>query len=443
MRVVIVGAGAVGSYLAMRLSGEGQDVVVVESDPGRAADLQERLDVLVLTGNGASPAVLRKAGSDLAELLIAVSNSDGVNALACHVARALDVPRTIARIEDPDLRDGIDDLGIDVIIDPEEMAAREVLTLVRQRGVSDLIEFAEGRLLLLGGIVRQGSPLLGRSLAELRAEHTDLDWAVAAIVRHGDTLVVRGATTIREFDHVLIMVRRRDLEGARALLGLVRGDIERVFVTGATRLADLAVDLMLDQGLEVVAIDRDRARCHQLADRHPKALVILGDPTDPTVLSDLGPAPTDAVAALSGWDDANLTSCLVGKALGASTAVARFHRPSYVRLLIGSGLDASVSSRLAAANAILRFVRRGRIHSVSTFKDTQAEALDIEVEAGSAADGAVLAELDVPAGTVIGGVARGDNVIVPRGDTAFEAGDRLIVFSPPEAIHDVEALCTT
>ncbi len=442
MRIIIVGSGAVGSYLAERLSNEGQDVVVIENDEVRAAAVQNQLDALVVTGNGASPATLRLAQADRADLMIAVSNSDGVNVLACHAAHVLGTKRTVARIEDPDLIAGTQDLGVDVVIDPGEMAAHEVLDLVSQRGVSDLVEFVDGQLTLVGGIVRRDSELLDQSLADLRQRHDQFDWAVAAIVRHGETLPVRGHTVITEHDHVLLMSRTQDLPRARCLLRREREPIQRVVVMGATRMAELAVDLLLQDHLEVVLVDHDEVRCRRLADRHPKALVIHGDPTDPSVLSDLNLGEGDAVASLSGWDDVNLTASLVGKALGASTTLARFHRLSYVGLMVGSDIDASVSSRLTAANAILAFVRRGRIHSVATFKDTDSEALDIEVAPGSRADGRLVQELELPTTAVIGGISRDGHASVPSGSTDISAGDRLIVLAPAHAIHDIEAMCT-
>lgn len=442
MRIVIVGSGAVGSYLAERLSNEGQDVVVIENDEARAAAVQDELDALVVVGNGASPATLTRAGAKRADLLIAVSNSDGVNVLSCHAAHVLGTKRTVARIEDPDLIDGVADLGVDVVIDPGEMAAHEVLDLVSQRGVSDLVQFVDGQLTLVGGIVRRDSELLDQRLSDLRQRHDRFDWAIAAIVRHGETMPVRGDTVIDEHDHVLLMSRTEDLPRARCLLRRERDPIQRVVVLGATRMAELAVDLLLGDHLEVVLVDNDEARCRRLADRHPKALVLHGNPTDPSVLSDLSLGEGDAVAALSGWDEVNLTASLLGKALGASTVLARFHRLSYVGLMVGSDIDASVSSRLAAANAILQFVRRGRIHSVATFKDTDSEALDIEVSPGSRADGVRVQDLDLPTTAVIGGIARDGHATVPTGSTPIAAGDRLIVLAPAHAIHDIEAMCT-
>lgn len=443
LRIVVVGAGAVGSYLADRLSTEGQDVVVIENDAARAAELQDELDALVMTGNGASAVTLRQAEVGHADLLIAASNSDGVNALACHTAHELGVRRTVARIEDPDLRAGLEDLGVDVVIDPGEMAAQEVLDLVAQRGVSDVIDFAEGQLMLVGGIAREDSPMLGRTVAELRRADRGAEWVMAAVVRNGQTVPVTGSTRVLENDHVLLMVADEHLHVPRRLLGLGDKEVERVVVLGSTRVGELATDLLLArQHLDVVVVDPEMDRCHRLADRHPKALVVAGDPTDPAVLGDLTLAGTDVVAALSGWDDVNLTGCLVGKALGAGTAIARFHRLSYVRLLIGSGIDATVSSRLSAVNAILRFVRRGRIRSVVTFKDTQAETMDIEVEPGSRAAGRRLQELALPPTAVIGGIVRSRRAFIPEGATDILPNDRLIVFAAPDAVAAVEAMCT-
>ncbi|MGH8873723.1 MAG: Trk system potassium transporter TrkA [Acidimicrobiia bacterium] len=438
MRIVIVGAGAVGSYLAERLSGEGQDVVVIEADEDRAAQMQERLDALVITGNGSSPAVLLEAGVARADLLIAVSNSDGANALACHAATRLGARRTVARIEDPGIREGLTDLGIDVVIDPGETAARELVALVRQGGVSELVEFAGGKLLLVGATVPPGSPMAGSRVAALRECKGDLDWVAAAVVRHGHTVVAHGDTSIRAGDHILIMVRSEDLDRATDLLGVQRQRARRVIILGSTRLAELTAELMAKAGFEVTMVDSDSDRCRAITEHQRSVLAICGDPTDPAVLEELNVGIQDAVLALTGWDEVNILGCLVAKALGAGTTVSRFNRISYVSLLGGVGIDATVSSRLLAAGAILRFVRRGRIHSVATFKDTDAEAIELEVDARSPAVGQSLAGLGLPMGAVIGGILRRHQAFVPTGATIIEPHDRLIFFALPEAIHRAE-----
>ncbi len=436
MKIVIVGAGAVGSYLAERLSLEGQDVVVIDDDEERAADLQDRLDVLVKVGNGASIAVLEAAGAGDADLLIAVSDSDGVNVLACNTGHALGARRTVARIEDPGLREGVDRLGVDVIIDPSATAAAELVALVHQTGVSELVHFAEGELVLVGGTVTPDAPVARAPLHQLRLRYAEWGWVVVASVRHGETIVAHGDTQLLPGDHALIMTTARDVEKATAMLGLQRKKIDRVIILGGTRLSELTSDAMVEAGFSVVMIDPDRTRCSNMAGRHPKAIILCGDPTDPAVLRDLDLGGTDAVLALTGWDEVNITSCLVAKAMGATATVARFNRIDYVSLLSGMGIDAAVSSRLLAASAILRFVRHGRIQQVVTFSDTDAEAIEVEVAEGAPAAGSSLIELELPTGVVVGGISRGGTTFVPDGSTRIRVGDRIIFFAQADEIRE-------
>ena len=440
MRVVIVGAGAVGSYLAERLSTEGQDVVVIEVDSRRAAEIQDELDALVLTGNGASQSVLQEAEVDRADLLIAVSSNDGANILASHAASALGVKRTVARVEDPGLRQGLTDLDVDVVIDPGESAAREIQTLLSESGVSELIEFARGQLILVGGIVSHQAPLTASSLTSLRRTINDFDWVVTAVVRGGRTIVAHGETVIREGDHVLVMAREEDIERAKDLIGVHSRNVRRAIILGTTRVAELTAEMLEAQGQQVVIVDPDPNRCRVAAEHHQYALVVSGDPTDPALLDELDIGGDDAVVALTGNDEVNILACLVAKAMGATTAISRVNRLSYVGLLAGFGIDATVSVRLAAANSILRFVRRGRIHSVATFNDTDAEAIEIEVEASSKSVGQTLLELPLPQGAVIGGILREGDVFVPTGSTEIQARDHLIIFALPAALPSVESL---
>lgn len=440
MKIIVVGAGAVGSYLAERLSSEGQDVHVIEANEDRAADLQEALDVLVVVGNGASVATLEEAGVGTADLLIAVSNSDGANILACHTAHELGVKRTVARIEDPDLREGVDQLGVDVVIDPSATAAEELVALVRQTGVSEIGYFADGDLVLVGGIVHPNSPLARAPLRQLRLRHAEWGWVVAAIVRHGETIVAHGNTEVRAGDHALLMTTADNVDKATALLGLRRKLVDRVIVMGTTRLSELTVDAMLEAGFSVVIADPERSRCYAMSARHPKAVVVHGDPADPAVLRDLEVNGTDAVLALTGWDEVNITVCLVAKALGAASTVARFNRIDYVSLLSGVGIDAAVSSRLLAASAILRFVRHGDIQQVVTFSDTDAEAIEVEVAPEAEAVGRSLVDLKLPQGVVVGGISRNGTTFVPDGSTRIRENDHLIFFALPADIKESAAL---
>ncbi|MFQ5967643.1 MAG: Trk system potassium transporter TrkA [Acidimicrobiia bacterium] len=440
MRVIIVGAGAVGSYLADRLSNEGQDVVLIESDPVRASQLQDELDALVITGNGAARDVLEEAQVDRADLLIAVSDNDGANILACRTASEMGVRKTVARVEDPGLRSGLAELGVNVVIDPGTSLADELLTLVHHEGLSEMIEFGNGELILTGGFVQPGAPITMGPLYELRQTLGQGDWVAVAVVRNGETIVAHGPTTIGEGDHVLLMVTPDREKVALDLLGARPHQIRRVIILGSTRVARITSAMMVKEGFEVAMVEGDHERCRRLAEMQADVLTLCGDPTDPAVLTELDIGDKDAVLALTGWDEVNILGSLVAKALGASTVVSRVNRMSYVGLLSGVGIDATVSSRIAAANQILRFVRRGRIHSVATFTDTDAEAIELEISSTSKAIGKTLEELDLPTGSIVGGILRDGDALVPRGSTSIRERDHLIIFALPEVIPEIEAL---
>lgn len=442
MRIIIVGAGAVGSYLAERLSSGGQDVVVIDDNETRAAELQESIDALVLYGNGASAHMLEEAGVAETDLLIAVTSSDGANILACHTGTQLGVKTTIARIEDEELREGADRLGVDLIIDPSATAADALVGIVGLGGASELIEFADGELVMVGGRVTPNAPITASPLRHHRVRQAEWGWVVAALVREGRTIVAHGDTVVRPDDHVLLMTTAAHVDDATRLIGVKRKTIDRAIIVGGTRLAEITADVMDGAGLEVVLIDEDRDKCRALANRHPFALVINGDPTDPSVLTELELGSKDVLLALSGWDEVNVMGCLVAKASGAGMVVSRFNRIEYVGLLGGLGIDAAVSARLMAASAILRFVRQGRVEQVATFSDTDAEAIEIEVQPGAEAVDKTLLELALPVGVVIGGISRNGTTFVPDGSTMVRAGDHIIFFALPPDIAESSAIFT-
>jgi trk system potassium uptake protein TrkA len=438
MHVVIIGAGHDGFYLAERLIAEGQDVVIIEADDAKAARVQDRLDCLVIAGNGASPAALRRAGVDKADLVLAVSDADGANVIACHSAKQMGARRTVARVEDPDVRDVAPDLGVDVMIDARLSVAGEVMSLVRYPGVSDLAEFAGGRLVLVGGRVRPGAAFAGRTVAEMQ-ESARGRWVLAATVRGGCTVAGRGHTRVEEGDHVLLMVRSGDVPMAVDLLGIEYRPVRRVVVLGGSKVAQITSEMLITGGYEVVLVEADPVRSQEIAAKSD-AMVVVGDPTEPELLDRLELGDGDVVVALSGWDAVNLMACMVARAVGAPYTIARFGRFAVAGLLKDVGIDAIVSSRVAAAGEILRFVRRDRILSVATFKDTRSEAMEIEVAPDAPAVGRPLRELGVPAGAVVGGFIRDGEAFLPTGDTVFRTGDHLVVLAVPSVIDEVEGM---
>ncbi len=417
--------------------------MVIEANPHTAEALNSRLDVLTITGNGAGQRVLKEAieaVGDSVDLLIAVTDQDGVNALACHSATTLGINQTVARISDSALRSGLHNMGVKVVIDPDEATADELVRLVRLSGLTEHWEFANGRLLLVGAIAQPSSSLLEKPLRDLATLSKRRDFLVVAIIRDGDTLVARGDTRVREGDHVLMMVAPRDVKFAAKLLGIKTRLATRAVVTGDSRLSRVAIRKLCEAWLSVVFISPDRVICRKVAEDNPRALAICDDPVHPNTLGRLDLGERDALLALSEDDASNALVCLVSKALGVQMAVARLHNQHHVELLEGKGIDAAVSPRLLAAGSILRYVRRGVVHSVVTFSDSDAEAIELDVGSESPVAGRRMMDIDLPKGSMVGGIVRDMSPILPRRETMIKPGDRIIVFSLPEHINTVENL---
>ena len=442
MHVIIVGGGADGAYLAERLIAEGEDVAVIESNPARATVLRGKLDALVVTGNGANPSVQRQAGSDRAEMLMAVSDDDGINVLATQTAHSLGIARTVARVENPEVHNVVAELGIEAVVDPREVVARQLVALIHRPGLSDWFEFADGKISVIGGIVGPESALVGELLVDVRSSLVGWDCVISTIVRDDLTLVGTGDTVIEVFDKVLIAVPTENEERAGELIGLSPEKVDRVLVAGGGRVAELTARSLREDGKQVILIHDDEDRAKEIAERQSRFDVVVADATDPATFSSLAVGRGDAIAALTRNDATNILTCLMGKAMGASTTVARYNRLALFDLITTPGIDAGVSSEVSAANEVLRFVRRGAYVSAVSFMTGDVEAVEIELQAEAPVVGVAIGDLDRPDGMVIGGVLRDGEAIVPRGATVFAEGDRVIVFATPDSTAAVEKLFT-
>ena len=359
---------------------------------------------------------------------------------ACNAATKLGIPITVARVEDPELKAEVEALGVDLVIDPGEAAARELMVLASTGRVAELVEFANGGLVLIGAYVHPESAVVGTTLAGLRETVQEWDWLVVAIVRHGETRIARGSTELRAGDHVLVMAKTGSTKTPYELLGLTDRPAEKVVILGGTRLAQMAARMVSERGVVTTLIDEDPDRCREIAVALPDVVVVCANPVDPKILRSEGVGNADEVLALTGWDGDNLLGAQVARALGAEEVTARFTNPELAGLLGGGGVDASVSPRLSAANEILRFVRRGLIHSAVTIPGSDAEAIELEVGPNSPAIGKTLRDLSLPKTLIIGGVQRGGDAFVPRGNTEVKEGDHLIAVALPDGISAAEKL---
>ncbi len=445
MRVLIVGAGEVGFHLAERLSEENQDVVVIESDPERAEYTSEQLDVMTVVGNGASIPVLEQAGVKQARILMAVTSSDEANLISSLAATRMGVKYTVTRTSNPEYytRGSVlskERLGIDLMINPERECAWEALRLLQSTAATDLAAFAGGQVQLVGFIVKEGAPVAGKTLAQLGRELAGYHYVTAAIVRDGATTIPNGTSTIQEGDHIYVLSPTEEAGRIPALAGYSGLSVKRVMIAGGSREGLFLAELLEQRGIQTTILDRDRRRCVELAEALPRSLVLHADATDMELLEMEGVSGIDGFVAMTGHDEVNLLSALLAKTAGARKVMSLVEKFDYLPLIAKIGVDAAVSPRMSTVNAILRYVRRGRVITVATLKGIDAEAIEFKVGDRARIAGIPLRELNFPSGGIVGTIVRGSKIIMPRGEDRIIAGDGVIVFALPHAIPEIEKL---
>lgn len=445
MKVLIVGAGEVGFHLAERLSEEGQDVILIEADPERADFAAKQLDVLTVVGNGASLPVLDRAGVKGARILLAVTSADEVNLISCLAASRMGVDYTIARISNPEYyaRGSVlsrEALGIDLLINPERECAFETYQLLQSAAATDVAQFAEGRVQLLGVRVKEGAPIAGKTLAEIGTELRDFHYVTAAIVRDGHTTIPKGSDRIEAGDQLYMLAPTSEVKSIPPLAGYERFTLRRVMIAGGSAEGEYLAELLEQHGVECTILDHDRRRCLELAERLPRSLVLHADATDLELLEMEGVAGIDGFVACTGHDETNMLASLLAKSVGARKVVSLVHKFDYLPIVPKVGIDAAVSPRMSTVNAILRYVRRGRVMTVAALKGIDAEAIEFNVGNDSPIAGHPLRDIHFPKGAVVGTILRGEQILMPRGDDLIQPGDEVIVFALPGAIADVERL---
>lgn len=445
MRILILGAGDVGIHLAQQLSDEGNDVVVIEQDRERAQAIQDVMDALVVEGNGASLTTLEQAGIAKTDLLLAVTSQDEINLMACLTAAQYEVPRRIARVSKRDYYDntGIltpERLGVDLMINPERECALETYQLLQSAAAAEFAQFEGGLVQLIGLRVKEDAPMAGRQLMELGKVAGGVRSLVVAISREGETVIPTGTTRVEAGDQVFILGEPQHLPDVLPLAGYARFDLRRVIVAGGSREAFFLAQILEEHRIECTLLEVDRRRAQSLAETLSRTLVLHGDATDLELLEMEGVGDSDGFVAYTGSDERNLLACLLAKSLGTRKTISLVDRARYIPLVTRVGVDAAVSPRLSAVSAILRYVRRGTVLAVASLKGTRAEGIEFDVTPRFSHPGTPLSEVRFPAGVLVGAIIRGKRVIIPRGTDSIRIGDRVIVFTLPESLRQVEAI---
>ncbi|MDQ5910560.1 MAG: trk/ktr system potassium uptake protein [Pseudomonadota bacterium] len=451
MKIVILGAGQVGGSVAHILASEANDVTVIDSNAERLQALQDRLDLRTLCGHASHPSILEQAGAADADMLIALTDNDEVNMVACQIAYTLfNTPTKIARVRAAsyiaaqDLLFKSDALPIDVLISPEQLVTEYIQRIIEHPGALQVLDFAEGQVRLMGVKAYEGSSLVGQALRLLPDRMPGIETRVAAIFRQGRPVQPEGNTQIEADDEVFFIAARKN---ARAIINELRKldrMVKRVIVAGGGHIgARLAQGL--EEKFQVKLIERDPETARRLSEQLSRAIVLQGDAADENLLRQENIEDVDVFCAVTNDDEANILSAMLAKRMGAHKVMALINRVSYVDLVESSGIiDVAISPQQATIGSLLAYVRRGDVAKVHSLRRGAAEAIEAVAHGDyktSRVVGRRLDEIRLPPGATIGAIAREDEVIICHHDTMIQADDHVILFLVDKTrIPEVERL---
>lgn len=452
MKIIILGAGQVGGTLAENLAGEENDITVIDSDANRLRDLQNKLDIRIIQGKASYPAVLRQAGCEDADMLIAVTNSDEVNMVACQVAHALfSTPTKIARVRSAAYlsRKGLfrteRGFDIDVLISPEQVVTSHIRRLIEYPGTLQVLDFAGGLVQLVAVKARHGGPLIGQELATLRRHIPNVDTRVAAIYRQNQALIPRGDTVIQVDDEVFFIAARKDIRAVISEMRKVEQTYKRIVIAGGGNIGERLAE-SLQTEYQVKLIEYSPQRCAELAERLERTVVLCGTATDKNLLQEESIEDTDIFCAVTNDDEVNIMSSMLAKRMGAGKVMTLINNAAYVDLVQGGEVDIAFSPQQATIGSLLTHVRRGQIKNVHSLRRGAAEAIEavaIGDEKSSKIIGRRIDQIPLPEGVTIGALVRGKDVLIAHGDRVIQSNDQVILFLVDKRrIREVEQLFT-
>jgi len=438
VKIVILGAGQVGGSVAHILASEANDVTVVDANPERLQALQDRLDIRTVRGPASLPTVLEQAGTADAEMLVALTDSDETNMIACQVAYTLfNTPTKIARIRSGSytlyreqlFRD--DALPIDVMISPEQLVTDYIQRIIEHPGALQVLDFADGKVRLVGVRAYEGSALIGQALRTLPERMPGIDTRVAAIFRQGSAIIPEGDTVIEPDDEVFLISARKNTRIIVSELRKLDRMVKRIIIAGGGNIGARLAQGMEDR-FQVKVIERNAATAKRLSEQLDRAIVLHGDAADENLLRQENVEHVDVYCAVTNDDEANILSAMQAKRMGARKVMALINLLSYVELVESSGIiDVAISPQQATIGSLLTHVRRGDVVKVHSLRRGAAEAIEAIAHGDyktSKVVGRRIEEIRLPPGTTIGAIARGDEVVMGHHDTVIEADDHVILF---------------
>lgn len=436
MKIIILGAGQVGSTVAQNLASEANDITVVDSNPDVLYELQDKLDLRVVEGYASHPEVIRRAGGDDADMIIAVTNSDETNMVACQIAYSLfHTPTKIARLRASEyLQEQSlfcqDAFPIDVLISPEKILTDYLHRLIAHPGAFQVQDFADGRVRLIGMKAYHGGPLVDQQLRAFKEHLPKVDARVAAIYRRDRPIIPHGDTVIEADDDVFFIAARNDIRAMMNELQVAGESAKRVMIAGGGNIGR-RVAQSLEKFYKVKLIEANAKRADLLSRQLDKTIVLLGDAADPELLLEENIDAMDVFCALTNDDEANILSSMLAKRMGAQKVMSLITRPAYIDLVESGVIDIAISPQLVTIGALLTHVRRGDVVAVHSLRRGAAEAIEAVAHGDSRTSRVVgrrIDQIQLPEGTTISALVRGDEVIIAHDATVVEAEDHVIMF---------------
>lgn len=445
MRAIIVGAGEVGYQVAKFLVMEGVEVVVLDRDREKLTKISEELDVATIHGEGGSPSALAEAGAGSTDILLAVTNSDETNMIACLIAKAMfGVPRKIARIRNHEYIQNekllnSDNLDINPAINPELEVANAVIRLVEIPFSTDVKDFEGGSVKVIGYTVPQDFPYLGKTLKSLRKKLPPTRFLIGIIERGDDVIIPTGKDRITAGDVIYMPVKRWEIGDLMQVLGVSQSPAKRVMIVGGGRIGH-HIASVLEQKADVKLIDKDEERCKLMSKQLDSTIVLLGDGTDEGLLKEENVSDMDVFVTVSNNEELNLMASLLAKRLGARKTITLVNRTGYINLAHSLGLHSVLSPRLITASSILKYVRSGEIITLTSVAEGKAEILEAHIGKESKLKGKKLEKASLPESSLVGVIIRDEKIIIPSGQDVIQEDDKIIFFTLRKSVKAVEKL---
>ncbi|MFZ7124819.1 MAG: Trk system potassium transporter TrkA [Desulfobacterales bacterium] len=446
LKIIIVGAGEVGFHIASHLALENKDVVVIDSSADALRRVSDNLDVQVRQGSGSSPTVLEEAGIRKAEIILAVTNSDETNLVACLMADILSpTTKKLVRVRHADF-DGFQEIfrdkppHIDTLINPDIEVVKTIDRMMTYPGTVDIIDFADGRLKFVGLYLDANATLAGVRLIDLPARTGQSRPLIAAVVRNEELIIPRGKDRLLPGDLVYFITENHRLVDTLGVFDKKVEPLRRVLVIGGGSIGYRLAALLEEKGIGCKIIEKRAERCAVLAERLNKSIVLHGDGSDQGLLAEESVQDIDVVVTLTDDEETNILASLLARRMGAKNCITRISKFSYFPLMATIGIEQVVSPRLSAINSILQHIRRGKVVSAFSIKGENAEVMEAEALETSDIVSRPLRQIGFPKGSLVIGISRGNESIIPTGDSVIQPGDRIIIFAHRTAIPKIEQI---